>query len=166
MLLVLISIPSLGRVREGLRPLSLLLVLISIPSLGRVREGLKPLPLLLVPIGIPSLGRVREGLPMAYRPYKSHWFYSFSQSPDNQLLASRLAKGRLLHCKRCPFGVRFMAFCLAFCRLLQICWTRGASHPICKYSERRVQSKTKDEVFIQKNPVCHCGIRDFYFVYR
>lgn len=137
--------------------------------------------MLLVPIGIPSLGRVWEGLSMAYRPYKSHWFYSFSQSPDNQLLASRLAKGRLCivkgalsACDSWPFALRFAAFYKSVGRAALPIPSANIVKGECKakqktkffkfafpgrilylrsrYNERREHRQAKDEVFMQKIP--------------
>lgn len=117
---------------------------------------------------------------MAYRPYKSHWFYSFSQSPDNQLLASRLAKGRLCivkgalsACDSWPFALRFAAFYKSVGRAALPIPSANIVKGECKakqktkffkfafpgrilylrsrYNERREHRQAKDEVFMQKS---------------
>ncbi len=119
----------------------MLLVLIYIPSLGRVREGLS-LP------AFPPSGGLGRGFPYLHSLPREGQGGAVLQLPDYQSIINLLAKGHLLSSKRCPFGVQFMAFCIAFCRLLQIRRCSSASRPICKYSERRVQSKIKKRSFL------------------
>lgn len=99
-----------------------------------------------------------------------------------------IVKGALLACDSWPFALRFAAFYKSVGRAALPIPSANIVKGECKakqktkffkfafpgrilysrsrYNERLEQRQSKDEVFMQKNPVCQSGIRDFYFIHR